>query len=860
MNMQQFKQWKWHVAATLGLFLMLPTLLHAQWVFDEDAPTFTSGNLTYAYMSGVAECRGLVEGSTETNVTVPATVTNGGRTYNVVSIGDGAFIRSSVTEAHFLSTDLQIGQLVFSGTIERLYLSATVPPALDYYLAVDPATFTFPLVRVYVPKGSLEAYLANEWWAQHVILDGGEERTLSATTERAGTLASTIRAQGVNFKGINHLIVAGPLNDDDILLVRDSITNIFTLDLSQAAIRKLPKEAFQGCRFSSIQLPATLRDMGNSAFGVCPNLEELVVPEGVLCADNLVYSCPKLRSIDLHSTLVSADRVLNSYNFDETQTYQCTVTCRSFFPPKAGIYAVFSYGSVDVKVRVPAIAQQDYATASGWKDLTIETFDEMPASISVVGQRELSTDGLPAGYSPNLHLEQFGNYGSYSDNNAFGLLTVKCSKTLNVGEFTAYTDLYDDRYYSGRYGCELIAEAPMTAQSVRIDFDMGEGDWYYLSFPFDVKVSDIKTDADIQHWVIRSYSGANRAAMRGQQWQDMPYASTLEARRGYIWQVATSNDPDSYYRDNLRISVEATTNTIGNMFAHEDVSIPLADYASTYEHNAGWNFIGNPYPCYYRIGALKQTMPVTVKGNRYGYDQYRTYSPVDDINKVLHPYEAFFVQKPAGVDALVFGAEGRVAFNSSNARLSALGGFSAGNGNRQVINLVLTANDIEDNARVVLNPDAKAGYERERDAVKFFSQSEQVPQLYTFIGSEPCAINERTEADGRVMLGVRTSSATTCVLSVDLRPSTPNLSPLMLEDRLTGTLTDLTKAAYTFTSRPGRDDQRFVLHVGASATSISDIHPSSFPSQSSTFNLQGQPVSNSYKGFVIENGKLTIKR
>jgi hypothetical protein len=253
-------------------------------------------------------------------------------------------------------------------------------------------------------------------------------------------------------------------------------------------------------------------------------------------------------------------------------------------------------------------------------------------------------------------------------------------------------------------------------------------------------------------------------------------------------------------------------------------------------------------------------MPITVWSSRYSYEQYRTYSPIDDANKELRPYEAFFVQKPAGADALVFGAEGRVAFNSSNARSSASGGFSAGNGNRQVINLVLTANDIEDNARVVLNPDAKAGYERERDAAKFFSQSEQVPQLYTFIGSEPCAINERPEADGRVMLGVRTSSATTCVLSVDLRPSTPNLSPLMLEDRLTGTLTDLTKAAYTFTSRPGRDDQRFVLHVGASATSISDIHLSTFPSQSSTFNIQGQPVSNSYKGIVIENGKLTIKR
>ena len=47
----------------------------------------------------------------------------------------------------------------------------------------------------------------------------------------------------------------------------------------------------------------------------------------------------------------------------------------------------------------------------------------------------------------------------------------------------------------------------MTAQSVHLDFVMSEDWWYFLSFPFDVKVSDIVTDKDIRHWVIRSYSG-----------------------------------------------------------------------------------------------------------------------------------------------------------------------------------------------------------------------------------------------------------------------------------------------------------------------------------------------------------------
>ena len=68
----------------------------------------------------------------------------------------------------------------------------------------------------------------------------------------------------------------------------------------------------------------------------------------------------------------------------------------------------------------------------------------------MVGSQELSTDGLSAGFTSDLSLAQYGSYGSYSASNAFGLLTVKGSKPLNVGTFTAYTDMASDRSYDGR--------------------------------------------------------------------------------------------------------------------------------------------------------------------------------------------------------------------------------------------------------------------------------------------------------------------------------------------------------------------------------------------------------------------------
>ena len=883
----------------LCLFLVLASSTKAQsWDFD-DGTAFTSGQLCYVVDTsrGAAECRGFAEGQSASQIDIPATVTNNGSSYEVVSIGefafnhselsqltlheglrcirmsafldcqltsitvpasvteiqDGALLMNTLTEAHLLGPSLQMGQTVFGGGLQRLYMSAVTPPQLDYYLAVDYTNFSFPLVRVYVPEGSLEAYLSNEWWAQHAIIEGLEERTVSVTTQRVGMLAEAIRGQGLHFKAVNNLIVKGPLGDDDIYFIRDSLTSLFTVDMSQATIRQLPKNAFQNCRFSSIQLPASLIDMGNSAFGVCHNLEEIVIPEGVLFADNLVYNCSKLKHLDLPSTLVSAKELMTVISIGDDATFSCVITCRALLPPMAKENNILSIGDADIRLNVPAMSASAYANATGWKELAQEPISCIPLNINVLGSKELSSDVLPDNYQPNLKLVQKGNYGAYSSINSFGWLTITGSKPLHLGHFSAYNDLAGS-LYDTHQGCELLTQAPVTAESVSLDLDISEARWYFMSFPFDVKLSDVITDSRIQHWVVRSYSGSNRAAMRGQQWIDVPYTGTLEGRRGYAWMVATSNDLEGDSYDDLRLTVSAAGASVNNLFANEDVSIPLSDYASTYEHNASWNLVGNPYPCYYRIGDLQLTAPITVWTDSYSYEQYRTLSPLDDADRVLRPYEAFFVQKPSAVSALVFSADGRVAPGSSLNRAQRL---QATNGSRQLLNLMLTADGMSDYTRVVLNEEAWLGYERARDAAKFFADNTDVPQLYTYVNSVPCAINERPEADGTVLLGVRTGCEQTCTIAIE----DAFQEPVLLEDRLAGTLTDLTKQAYTFLSNPGADDQRFVLHVGSSTTGISEALTADEDRQGRCYNLLGQPIKdNSFGGIVIDNGRLTIKR
>ena len=223
--------------------------------------------------------------------------------------------------------------------------------------------------------------------------------------------------------------------------------------------------------------------------------------------------------------------------------------------------------------------------------------------------------------------------------------------------------------------------------------------------------------------------------------------------------------------------------------------------------------------------------------------EYRTYSPVDD-KYVLAPYEPFFLQKPTDVAAVSVPHPLSTAGSRTPTATAAAP--------RQLVNLTLQADSLADVTRVVLNPDAATAYERTRDAAKFFSPEQQRPQLYSLIGTTACSINERPEADGRIVLGMRTASATHCTLSLADSSAT-----VMLEDLVCGTLTDLSQQAYDFLSRPGTDDTRFVLHVGAAATSITTVVTTT---PATRFNTLGQSVDNRYRGIVVSNRKLFISK
>lgn len=119
---------------------------------------FTIGDLTYEVTS---ETELKVQACTEsaTSVVIPATVTYQGTTYDVTSIGNGAFFEcSNLTSVTIPNSVTSIASGAFNNCsfLQNVTCLATTPPTLE-----DNTVFPYPnIATLTVPCGSLEAYSA----------------------------------------------------------------------------------------------------------------------------------------------------------------------------------------------------------------------------------------------------------------------------------------------------------------------------------------------------------------------------------------------------------------------------------------------------------------------------------------------------------------------------------------------------------------------------------------------------------------------------------------------------------------------------------------------------------------------------
>lgn len=572
------------------------------------------------------------------------------------------------------------------------------------------------------------------------------------------------------------------------------------------SLTELPQSLFASCdSLWSIELPASVKTIGGSAF-YNTGLTSVVIPEGCTRINSGAFSNCPLETVSIPSTIESiGSSAFSTYSLNAIYCYVVSPIVTEAFRDMA-----------NVTLYVPEFSVNAYRLHDDWYH-----FNQILALEGDIEQLNLSSDfaiydynGLADKVDMTLAIDYYDDYGYYEYSGS-AHLTINANAALSVGNYVQYQNLYDRRdywdsnlgqyIYTYPYCTSLITQNEITADNMCTHVYMSDSRWNFISFPYDVNVSDIVVPEGVL-WVIRKYSGENRAAMTGNTWQNMTEGMVLKAGEGYIFHCSS----DEY--SEVCVSFPSASSDAGTLFACNDVVKTLDEYPSEFAHNRSWNLVGNPYPAYFNIQEIEFDAPITV----WNGNGYTAYSLLDD-NYVLTPNEAFFVQRPTTSATMTFHKEGRMHSATIDEGEYAPSLTRSASASRLVYNFLLADADYTDRARLVVNEEAKVEYEANCDASKFMSSNAEVPQLYINEGGVKYAIDERPLGSGIISLGAYFGKSGEHTLS--LASNSNEGMAVMLTDHLTGAVTDLTAESYTFTAEAGTDNSRFTIAL-ANTTDI----------------------------------------
>lgn len=550
--------------------------------------------------------------------------------------------------------------------------------------------------------------------------------------------------------------------------------------------------SFQYTALKTVNLPESLSAIGERAFSDT-KLVSLTIPKNVGALDSYAFgSCSGLKHVTLNSLMWNMNCTFSNSPAIETIVLPCAT------PPSIAQDPFGSINKDNVRLIVPDFAIDAYRGDPYWYRFSRNITSSNEASVSdywgIRGNLTLDTNHVIQG-APSLDVYQGGSITFDTDTQQdFDYVRYYTSES-SPGSFLSNSNAVKA---NGLKTCLIVESAKR---------------WYFFSPVIDVNMSDV-TYTSTDAWVIRYYDGARRASgnTTSGNWVNVPADGKLKRGQGYIFQAAEAGT----------LVMPAATSEHDKFFGNCEVELELADNACETPENAGWNFISNPYPCYYDIYYINMEAPITV----WTGSTYRAYSLSDgdrgDNTLVLRPMQPFFVQKATSGLTAGMTLEGRRT--SSVIDRSRAPGKVVVDENRHKLNLEFFKGDNEkadDYTSIVLNEKASLAYETVRDASKFMSMDTEVAQLYS-IGDNrhPMAINERPYENGSVGLGVYIpESGETYRISARRADR-----KVWIFDADTGIEQDLTEGDYVFMGgKTGIDNHRFTIRFAPATTAVEGI-------------------------------------
>ena len=558
----------------------------------------------------------------------------------------------------------------------------------------------------------------------------------------------------------------------------------------------LDRYCFWDSGLDSIIIPNNVEEIGESSFRGCSNLKYVSFPPSVKRINGLAFDNCALDSVSLPGlTYIGGHAFSSNRNLKELRVPSTLEKIEDGAFSDCHLEKIYAYTVLPISISqntfdnfsnislyVPTQSVDNYYLNTQWSQFKeIHEFNE-PYKYFYL-DKEFTLEDKRFDGTPDIDIKEDGG------------LKVDGKDNQEAGDVTIKGD--GDKGNSGT----LITDGNLNAKKMRFDISVSDNKWYFFSFPFDIKLSDTKAPGEYK-W--KMYDGSIRADQGSGGWVNLPdNEEWLKQGKGYIFQTNKAGT----------LTLKVTKEKFGQLDAN-NIMKELDVFPSGNNFDASWNFIGNPQTSYYNVNDLGYEAPITV----WNGNSYEAVRPGDD-DYTLHPFQAFFVQKPTASSTIEFKAEDRLTKTGSEIRAQETKARRLARGfvpSRMIINLNVSDGSLSDKTRVVFNDKKSRNYEMDCDAAKFMTLT-QAPQLYSVEGKgTKFAINERPM--GSVQLGFTAKKSGTFTISAVRMDQ-----PMLLKDNVAGITIDLTNGDYEFTSEAGTFNKRFLLTPNSSVTSIADV-------------------------------------
>ncbi len=214
----------------------------------------------------------------------------------------------------------------------------------------------------------------------------------------SGALADKISNPAI----VKQLSVIGSLSDDDFEYMRRHLTSMEVLDLSRSTLTSLPFRAMAfydemglpvNTSLKTVILPETLTTIGNSAFAMCTNLQEINIPASVHTLGRWMFEgCAKLSSVMIPNGVTE---IPNSAFYGVTGLKTITIPATVTTLGKWGFEGCSNLSSVDIKGQVSVIP------GSIFKNCGKLTNINLPPSITTIEENAFASTGFTQFTIPN---------------------------------------------------------------------------------------------------------------------------------------------------------------------------------------------------------------------------------------------------------------------------------------------------------------------------------------------------------------------------------------------------------------------------------------------------------------------------